>query len=238
MRLVLQRLEQSDDAGDTSTRDRCSRLKGAVKKAKEKPPPENVLALFFNALDDHSRAELLWHRDSRAELRAAIDAELRDLTQEGGAAGAGGSDFAWNHQEFRVAYPSLEAELRIGHYFLRLLLEESEKSGHVTLTDPKPFFDALYLRALRETKTDLKAMCLEAMALLYKDYKDVIGTFPDTQCVRRPRVLRVCIVGVAFAICKRDGLHVIVRFASARPLSPPPSLPHPSPTRPGTSSSY
>lgn len=180
LRLVVQRLEQGADESDTSTRDRCSRLKGAVKKAKEKPPPENVLALFFNALDDHSRAELLWHRDSRAELRAAIDAELRDLTQEGGAAGAGGEDFAWNHQEFRVAYPSLEAELTIGHYFLRLLLEESEKSGHVTLTDPKPFFDALYLRALREPKVDLRAMCFEAMALLYKDYKDVIGIFPDT----------------------------------------------------------
>lgn len=37
---------------------------------------------------------------------------------------AGGQLISWNHQEFTATYPSLSDEIKIGDYFLRLLLEE------------------------------------------------------------------------------------------------------------------
>lgn len=34
---------------------------------------------------------------------------------------------SWNHTEFEVHYNSLSEEIKIGDYYLRLLLEEDEK---------------------------------------------------------------------------------------------------------------
>jgi DNAJ protein RME-8 N-terminal len=39
---------------------------------------------------------------------------------------AGGTLISWNFTEFSVAYPSLAEEIKIGDYFLRLLLEEDQ----------------------------------------------------------------------------------------------------------------
>lgn len=57
---------------------------------------------------DHSHAGLVWNEGTRAELREALQAEegaLRLARLRG--ADAGGASLAWNHEEFRVAYPSL-----------------------------------------------------------------------------------------------------------------------------------
>ena len=190
----------------------ATRLRRSLESAAQREEPEakeNAPVLFHMLLADHSRAELLWHRDARAELRAAIEAELRDIDREAeigrrrfqkseaGAtkreqeeseridavasnSGIGGGRHGWNHSEFRVRYPSLEAELRIGKHYLRLLLEESQKTGTVDLHLPKPFFEALYNRMLRETDLEMKAMCLEAMCLLYTRYHKKLGAFLDT----------------------------------------------------------
>ncbi len=45
-------------------------------------------------------------------------------------------------------YASLQKELQIGEIFLRLLLEQ--QGGEVTLHEPAPFFNELYMRLLRE----------------------------------------------------------------------------------------
>lgn len=34
---------------------------------------------------------------------------------------------SWNHQEFEVRYECLSDEIKIGDYYLRLLLEEEEE---------------------------------------------------------------------------------------------------------------
>ena len=34
---------------------------------------------------------------------------------------------SWNHQEFEVRYECLSEEIKIGDYYLRLLLEEEEE---------------------------------------------------------------------------------------------------------------
>lgn len=41
---------------------------------------------------------------------------------------AGSALISWNHQEFEVPYASLSSEVRIGNYYLRLLLEKDENN--------------------------------------------------------------------------------------------------------------
>lgn len=68
-------------------------------------------------------------------------------------------DISWNHVEFEVRYESLQEEIKIGDYYLRLLLEEG---GTTTRFDkPLDFFNDLYHRFLLSPKASMKAMCLQ-----------------------------------------------------------------------------
>jgi len=58
-----------------------------------------------------------------------------------------------------VRYESLQEEIKIGDYYLRLLLEEG---GATTRFDkPLDFFNDLYHRFLLSPKSSMKAMCLQ-----------------------------------------------------------------------------
>lgn len=39
---------------------------------------------------------------------------------------------SWNHQEFEVRYDCLSDEIKIGDYYLRLLLEDEEDNVEIT----------------------------------------------------------------------------------------------------------
>ena len=72
---------------------------------------------------------------------------------------SGNVDISWNHVEFEVRYESLLEEIKIGDYYLRLLLEEG---GTTTRFDkPLDFFNDLYHRFLLSPKPAMKAMCLQ-----------------------------------------------------------------------------
>lgn len=72
---------------------------------------------------------------------------------------SGNVDISWNHVEFEVRYESLQEEIKIGDYYLRLLLEEG---GATTRFDkPLDFFNDLYHRFLLSPKANMKAMCLQ-----------------------------------------------------------------------------
>lgn len=62
---------------------------------------------------------------TREELKDALEKEMRDFTldRELGRSAL----ISWNHTEFEVCYNSLVEEIKIGDYYLRLLLEEDEK---------------------------------------------------------------------------------------------------------------
>lgn len=66
----------------------------------------------------------------REELKDALENELRGLTQDREL--CHDVTVSWNHHEFEVIYPSLAEELRVGDFFLRLLLEEDDKNTKAT----------------------------------------------------------------------------------------------------------
>ncbi|KHJ80981.1 hypothetical protein OESDEN_19338 [Oesophagostomum dentatum] len=77
---------------------------------------------------DHSQADLLWNEKTREEFRLAIEGELRALQNEKEQA-ASDVPISWNHTEFMIRYPSLQDEVKIGDYYLRLLLQEADDTA-------------------------------------------------------------------------------------------------------------
>jgi DnaJ family protein C protein 13 len=63
---------------------------------------------------------------TRQELQEALESEIQTFVQDREL--AGGTLISWNFTEFTVHYQSLSEEIKIGDYFLRLLLEEDQVS--------------------------------------------------------------------------------------------------------------
>jgi DnaJ family protein C protein 13 len=61
---------------------------------------------------------------TRQELLDALESEIQAFLQDREL--AGGTLISWNYTEFCVNYPSLAEEIKIGDYFLRLLLAEDQ----------------------------------------------------------------------------------------------------------------
>ena len=82
---------------------------------------ENWDLFYYRFSLDHAKPNLIWNFKCREELREALESEMRafhidkDLGQ--------GYEIAWNYVEFEVAYHCLSEEIKIGDYYLRLLLE-------------------------------------------------------------------------------------------------------------------
>ena len=82
---------------------------------------ENWDLFYYKFTKDHAQPNLIWNFKCREELREAIENEIRafnvdkDLGQ--------GYVIAWNFTEFEVPYVCLSDEIKIGEYYLRLLLE-------------------------------------------------------------------------------------------------------------------
>ena len=82
---------------------------------------ENWDLFYYKFSLDHAVPNLIWNFKCREELRESIENEIRafnidkDLGQ--------GHMIAWNYNEFEVPYNCLNEEVKIGEYYLRLLLE-------------------------------------------------------------------------------------------------------------------
>lgn len=64
------------------------------------------------------------------------------------------------------------------------------------------FFNDLYHRFLLSPKPSMKAMCLQAMAIVYGSCYEEIGAFNDTEYImRKMEQVRCGIVGVAYHTC-------------------------------------
>lgn len=61
---------------------------------------------------------------TREELRAALENELRAFASDREV--AGGALTSWNHAELEVHYQCLQNEVKIGDYYLRILLEQRD----------------------------------------------------------------------------------------------------------------
>ena len=138
---------------------------------------------YYHFSRDHSKSNLIWNYKTREELREALESEIAAFKQARELAGK--SMISWNHVEFRVDYNSLGEEIRIGDYFLRLLLEEDQMGSdqNSVITDCSVFFNDLYHRFLLTPKVEMKCLCLQAMAIVYGRHWEVIGPFHDTRYI-------------------------------------------------------
>ncbi|XP_022662013.1 dnaJ homolog subfamily C member 13-like [Varroa jacobsoni] len=154
----------------------------------------NWTMFYYQFHQDHAKPHLIWNYKTREELKDALENELRSLTQDREL--CHDVTVSWNHHEFEVIYPSLSEELQVGDFFLRLLLEEDDRTiktnanSFNSSTQPSgfimqssDFFNDLYHRFLLSNETDMKCLCLRAMAIVYGRHHFEIGAFNDTKYI-------------------------------------------------------
>ncbi|GAB0184323.1 dnaJ subfamily C member 13 [Grus japonensis] len=136
---------------------------------------------YYRFLQDHARSNLIWNFKTREELRDTLESEMRafNIDRELGSANV----ISWNHQEFEVKYDCLSEEIKIGDYYLRLLLEEDETEESGAIKKSYEFFNELYHRFLLTPKVNMKCLCLQALAIVYGRCHEEIGPFSDTKYI-------------------------------------------------------
>jgi len=143
---------------------------------------------FYQFYFDHSKPDLIWNYKTREELRDALENELRALANSKELSPKN-IELAWNHKEFEVMYQSLNNEMKIGDYYLRLLLEEGENNYSSSLITklcikkPYEFFNDLYPKFLLPSNASIKASCLQAMSIIYGAYHEQVGQFNDIKWI-------------------------------------------------------
>ncbi|XP_069681979.1 dnaJ homolog subfamily C member 13 isoform X2 [Periplaneta americana] len=152
-----------------------------LRKRRERIKSEANWSLFYYKFtQDHALPNLIWNHKTREELRDALENEIRMFVSDRDL--AGNALIAWNHHEFEVQYQCLADEVRIGEYYLRLLLEK-EDSPDSPIRKSYEFFNDLYHRFLLTSKAEMKCMCLQAMTIVYGRHHEDIGPFSDTKYI-------------------------------------------------------
>ncbi|XP_058039931.1 dnaJ homolog subfamily C member 13 isoform X6 [Ahaetulla prasina] len=136
---------------------------------------------YYRFLQDHARSNLIWNFKTREELRDSLETEMRafQIDRELGSTNV----ISWNHHEFEVKYECLSEEIKIGDYYLRLLLEEDESEESEAIKKSYEFFNELYHRFLLTPKINMKCLCLQALAIVYGRCYEEIGPFNDTRYI-------------------------------------------------------
>nr|XP_031831200.1 dnaJ homolog subfamily C member 13 [Nomia melanderi] len=151
-----------------------------LRKRRERIKSEANWNLFYYKFNqDHSLPNLIWNHKTREELRTALENEIRAFCSDKDL--AGGTLIAWNHREFEVQYQCLSDEVKIGDYYLRLLLEKDSPDSPIRKS--YEFFNDLYHRFILTTKVEMKCLCLQAMTIVYERYYEDIGPFSDTKYI-------------------------------------------------------
>lgn len=144
---------------------------------------DNWDMFYYQFYQDHCKPDLIWNLKTREELKSVIENELRLFTTDRELA-AKQALISWNYYEFEVNYKSLADEIRIGDYFLRLLLEDSDNLiNKIQIRSPFHFLSDLYHRFLLNKRVDMRCTCLQAMAIIYGNYMDEIGQFNDIRYI-------------------------------------------------------
>jgi DnaJ family protein C protein 13 len=135
-------------ASGTNTARLRSRITLASATASESGVRLENFRIFFHVLtQNHNLPDLIWSLQTRRELRIALESELAYVRRETEARGLDG--IAWNHQQFRVPYPSLESEVKVGNVYMRLWLEAGD--GFIrSWEEPLRLFEHLFRRFLCE----------------------------------------------------------------------------------------
>ncbi|XP_076821267.1 dnaJ homolog subfamily C member 13-like isoform X2 [Clavelina lepadiformis] len=150
-----------------------------LRKRRQRIKSEANWPLFYYQFSlDHAKPNLIWNHKTREELRDALENEMRafQIDKELGLK----TEISWNYTEFEMLYECLSDEIKIGDYYLRLLLEE-EFEDSLIIKRSYEFYNDLYHRFLLTAKSAMKCMCLQAMAIVYGKYWEDIGPFHDTK---------------------------------------------------------
>lgn len=151
---------------------------------------DNWDMFYYQFYQDHAKPDLIWNLKTREELKSVIENELRLFMTDRELA-VKGALISWNYYEFEVSYKSLADEIRIGDYFLRLLLEDSDcLMSKIQVRSPYHFLSDLYHRFLLNTRVDMRCTCLQAMAIIYGNYMEDIGHFNDIKYILE--MLKTC----------------------------------------------
>ena len=75
---------------------------------------------YYQFLQDHAKPDLIWNFKTRQEIKDGLESDIQSFPQDRKL--AGGTLISWNHTEFTIIYNSLSDEIKIGDYFLRILL--------------------------------------------------------------------------------------------------------------------
>ena len=146
---------------------------------------ENFRIFFHVLTKDHSLPDLIWNQQTRRELRIALENEIQLIKKEADVRG-GVDQIAWNHQQFCVAYPSLDDEVKVGSIYMRLWLQAGD--GFIKSWDePVRLFEVLFRRFLCELdrNTMVTIMCIRCLERLYTFHADRIGAWPDIMIMVR-----------------------------------------------------
>ncbi|XP_062518532.1 LOW QUALITY PROTEIN: dnaJ homolog subfamily C member 13-like [Corticium candelabrum] len=150
----------------------------ALRKCRQRIKADvNWLYFYYQFEVDHAEPALIWNYKTREELKEALETEIRSFHVDKDLGGQ--HVISWNYQEFEVRYECLQDEIKIGDYYLRLLLEHDIKPEQID--NPLEFFNDLYHRYLLASKASMKAMCLQAMTIVYGKCHDKIGPFNDAR---------------------------------------------------------
>ncbi|XP_047738471.1 dnaJ homolog subfamily C member 13-like, partial [Hyalella azteca] len=203
------------------------------KRREHLKPTANWPLFYYNFQRDHALPNLIWNHGTREELRVALEKELREFAEGRDLPGEGA--VSWNYQEFEVEYASLNEEIRIGDYYLRILLEQDSamQAQDSPIRKSSEFFNDLYHRFLLTPAVPMKCLCLQAMALVYGLHHDDIGPFNDTKyivtmlarcqhCQERDRLL----VFLSKLILHRGNVREVLEGGGVRVLTDLMSLAH------------
>ncbi|XP_061777667.1 dnaJ homolog subfamily C member 13-like isoform X1 [Nerophis ophidion] len=153
-----------------------------LRKRRQRIKIEANWELFYYRFQlDHARSNLIWNLKTREELRDALEGEMRAFNVDRELGNA--TIISWNHQEFEVKYECLSDEIKIGDYYLRLLLEEDENAESSAIKRSYEFFNELYHRFLLTPKVTMKCLCLQALTIVYGKCFEEIGPFTDTKYI-------------------------------------------------------
>ncbi|XP_033628714.1 dnaJ homolog subfamily C member 13-like isoform X2 [Asterias rubens] len=154
-----------------------------LRKRRQRIKSEDNWDLFYYKFNiDSALPNLIWNFKTREELRQAFENEMRAFGTDREL--SSGHMISWNHVEFEVMYECLSEEIKIGDYYLRLLLEADESNEEISAIKRSfEFFNDLYHRFLLTNKMSMKCMCLHALAIVYSRCNEEIGHFNDTRYI-------------------------------------------------------
>ena len=133
---------------------------------------------------DHAQPDLIWNQQTRRELRVALEDEISAFHAAQVASGQG--NVAWNHRQFRVAYPSLAGEPRVGTVYLNLFLDASDEFIAAVSKRSRGLFESLYRKVLSLALADeaQATLCVRCMTRLYLVVgAKGVGPFEDVETV-------------------------------------------------------